>query len=103
MAFSLFSVKLRCFELNMPRQHSQVRFISHEPLASGLLNTTFNGAGGGLAPWDSQLQNSVASVNLLVDRLKSDFEGLSVKMRRPYGLKDVESQIVGKSLFNACF
>lgn len=82
------------FELNVPRQHSFFRFISHEPLASGLLNTNFNGAGGGLAPWDSQLQNSVTSVNLMVDRLKSDYEGLASKMRRPYGLKEVEPPIL---------
>ena len=81
----------------LPRHHSQARFISHDPLAHGFFNTSFNGAGGALSAWDGQLQNTESSVNLMVDRLKSDYEGLTAKMRRPYGLKEVDSRV--KSCF----
>jgi len=87
------------FSFLLPRHHSQIKFISHEPLAHGFFNKSFNGAGGALSPWDGQLQNSDSSVNLMVDRLKSDYEGLTSKMRRPYGFKEVDS-LVKSCLFN---
>ena len=34
--------------------------------------------------------NSKESVHLMVDRLKSDFESMSSRMRKPFGIAQVE-------------
>lgn len=79
------------FSFSVFRQYSQAKFITHDALASGCLNTAFNGASTqALRPWDAQLQNTVGAVNLMVDRLKGDYEALALRMRKPWAAKDLE-------------
>ena len=67
------------------------KLISHEPLASNLFNTNHSGAVGQLASWDGHMTNSQESVLLMVKRMRCDYEGVAVKMRKPFGSKEIET------------
>lgn len=66
------------------------KFLHHEPLASGLFNRTHNSAGQFKA-WDALLCNSEPLLELVCFRMESDFLAQNVKMRKPYGAKDIEA------------
>ena len=72
------------------RLHGQPKFLLHDGIAAGLFNSVYNGASAGFLPWDSALQNNNGVLGLMLQRMKKDFEGLSPKMRRPWGQKELE-------------
>ena len=65
------------------------KFITHDALAGGFLNTSFNGGTGSFSPWDRELQNTPEIVGLVVQRLASDYEKASPKMRKTWTGKDL--------------
>ena len=69
------------------------KFISHEPIAQGLLNTGHSSGTGHLQQWSKQLTNNDALIAMLVNRLETDFIALAPKMRKPWG-KDVETRMI---------
>lgn len=66
------------------------RFLNHDSLASGFFNADYHGGTGVYRAWVDHCHNDDFSLRLLVDRLESDYESLTVKMRRPWAGKDVE-------------
>ena len=67
------------------------KFITHESLAFGMFNADFNSGRGQWSPWEGYLISSLELLTLLVKRMGQDFEQTSVKMRKAYSAKDVES------------
>ena len=69
-----------------------LKVISHEPIASGLLNIGYSSAGTtALKVWDEVLTNTDATLSLLVARLEGDYVALAPKMRKQYKQSDIES------------
>ena len=67
------------------------KFIHHEPLAMDLFNDGHSTASGFLQPWNKYLSNNVELLELLLDRMESDYASLAAKMRKPFGVKEVET------------
>ena len=67
------------------------KFLLHEPLAVDLFNESHNTATGLLQPWSKYLTNSVELLELMTERMESDFTALSAKMRKAYTTKDVDA------------
>ena len=67
------------------------KFILHEPLAVDLFNESHNTAQGTLQPWAKYLTNNTELLALMLERMESDYTALSLKMRKPYGAKEVET------------
>ena len=74
------------------------KFMSHEGLANGVFDEGYCSASGVLLPWENQLTNTISSLQLLVERLSSDYQALNPKMRKPYHGKDIATRIVGAML-----
>ncbi|CAK9078482.1 unnamed protein product, partial [Durusdinium trenchii] len=58
------------------RQYTQPKFVTHEAIASGLLNQGHCSAVGILLPWKSALTNDDNLLNSLVGRMQQDWESL---------------------------
>lgn len=67
----------------------QPKFLLHDGVAAGVFNASYNGCAPGLQPWDAILVNSGDVLDLMLARMKKDFESMSVKMRKPWGLKEL--------------
>ena len=65
------------------------KFMTHESIACGVFNSTFNSAKGQWSAWEGYLLSTGPLLELLVRRMGVDFEQTSVKMRKAYGAKDV--------------
>ena len=72
------------------RIHGQPRFVLHEGIAAGSLNSDFNSATPQMQPWQSYLGNTAEVLDLLLKRMKSDWEGLASKARKPWNQAQIE-------------
>ncbi|CAK9091072.1 Uncharacterized protein SCF082_LOCUS42939 [Durusdinium trenchii] len=75
----------------MVRIFGQPKFLLHDGIAAGIFNADYISVGSG-DPWCSLLQNSPEVLTLLLDRMKRDFETTAPKMRKPWGLKELDSR-----------
>lgn len=73
-----------------PRIYGQPRFINHDGIAEGLLNLGHTTAVGFLLPWRNALSNSHGLLTLMLSRMELDFVATSPKLRKPWGLKDLD-------------
>lgn len=69
------------------------RFVTHEALASGLLNKGHCSASGCLLPWKASLTNNENLLLLVMTRMEKDFTSLAVKSRKPWSQKDLETRL----------
>lgn len=60
------------------------KFMTHESLASNVLNMQFCSAAGVTQPWQQHLTNNDAVLSLVVERMSSDWNALSPKMRKAW-------------------
>ena len=60
------------------------RFITHEALASNLLNAGHCSGQGITLPWQSFLTNTEKSLELVIQRMESDWCALAPKMRKSW-------------------
>ena len=67
------------------------RFMTHEPIAAGAFNRDYCSTTSVMASWQAELSNTLPILELLLQRLESDYLGLHPKMRKAYGLKEVEA------------
>jgi len=67
-----------------PRKYSMGKFITHEPIHAGYFNRDFGSGVGVAAAWEAELKNSPESVDLLCQRLESDFLSLRDGKKRAY-------------------
>ena len=72
------------------RTYTMHKFITHEAISAKLFNMSHSSASGTLLPWQNVLTNSAQSLALLVKRLEMDFQGMPVKGRKAWGVKDVD-------------
>lgn len=80
-----------CFQLDLKflRRWTMHKFMTHEPLASGLFNKSHNSGKGQWAAWSEALQSSHDLLKLLTERMGNDYSQLTAKMRKPFSMKDV--------------
>jgi hypothetical protein len=76
------------------RLFGQPKFLLHDGLAAGIMNVTYNSATGALEPWDRVLGNSQDIVDLMLLRMRRDFEALNPKMRKPWNQTQLESSLL---------
>ena len=67
--------------------------LTHESIAGGAWNADFSSGSASMAAWDDHLMASNRVLNLALDRMEQNYEATHVKMRKSYGLKEVESKI----------
>ena len=70
------------------------KFLGHEGLAAGVLNHSYNSGSGTYAAWETVLGNRFEVLNLVVDRMGSDYGSLMAKLRKPYMAKELVSCLV---------
>ena len=70
------------------------RFINHDAIADGYFNISFTGGTAALTPWKTALTNSQPGLMLLLVRMEKDYIAMPPKMRRAWGSKDIEPQLV---------
>eukprot|EP00435_Cladocopium_sp_Y103_P029473 s2370_g7.t1 len=85
----------------MVKQWTIGRFLTHEAIQSGVFNQNYCGAAPSMAGWEEALTNSMPLLNLVLDRMESDFAGLNAKMRKPYSAS-AETLLRACGAFKAC-
>ena len=90
----MFNVEMILQSLIHARRFSMPRFLNHEPLASDLFNLHHCTGTGTLQSWGKCLTNTEELLILLTQRLEQDWSSLAVKMRRPWGVKDVDTKLI---------
>jgi len=68
--------------------------MTHDSIADGYFNTSFTGGTAALTPWKTLLTNSSASLVLMLVRMEKDYIAMAPKMRRAWGSKEIEPQLV---------
>ena len=66
------------------------KMLTHESIASGAWNTDFRATTSSTVAWEGVLSTTPRLLNLTLDRMHGNYEALHPKMRKPYGLKEVE-------------
>ena len=66
------------------------KFITHDAIAQGILNADYSSATGALSVRHKECTNSEVVLDLMLERMSSDFESLNPKMRKPWTAKDLE-------------
>ena len=66
------------------------KMLTHESIASGAWNKDFSAATSSTAAWEGVLSTAPRLLDLTLDRMHANYEALHPKMRKPYGLKEVE-------------
>ena len=69
------------------------KFLTHEALSLGYFNRSFTGGTGLFNAWALELANNPVSLDFMIQRLRTDYERLTPKMRRAYGAKDIVAWI----------
>ena len=67
------------------------KLVTHEALASKLLNRGHWCAVGITLPWSDQLTNSESLLEMMVNRMESDCTALGPKMRKPWNSTFLDS------------
>lgn len=80
------------FPAIISRRYSMQKFVTHESISIGYFNRDYSGGTGVLAAWSAELRNTPKILDLLIQRMHTDFERLTPRMRKPYGPKDVVSR-----------
>ena len=73
------------------RIHGQPRFILHDGIAAGIFNVDYSGVAGSLGAWEKHLGNTQETIDLMLRRMRSDFESLAPKMRKPWSQQQLDS------------
>lgn len=68
------------------------KFLTHEGLASNVLNNHFCSASGVTQPWQQWLTNNDSLLELIVERMGSDWLALSPKMRKAWNGTTLDPQ-----------
>ena len=70
------------------------RFINHDAIADGYFNTSYTGGTAAFTPWKTALTNSKQSLMLMLVRMEKDYAAMAPKMRRAWGSKEIEPQLL---------
>lgn len=69
------------------------RFLTHDAICAGIFNRDGCFTSGTMAGWEGLLVNSNPILQLLLDRMNSDYAALNAKMRKCWGTKELDSWI----------
>ena len=58
------------------------------------MNMDYVGTGNSYHAWDRHVSNSQEVVDLMLTRMRKDFESLAPKMRKPWGQGQLESHTI---------
>ena len=92
----------RDWSLFWDRIFTQPKFIHHDGIAAGIFNMDYNGAGSSFGAWGRTLINTQELLNLMMTRMRKDFESLAPKMRKPWGQQQLDS-LVESEMFPCTF
>ena len=67
------------------------KLLTHEPIAKGLFNISYNGGRGTFASWESIMQNDYAVTSLFLERMRNDYQMTVPECRKVYTLKDLDT------------
>ena len=73
------------------RTYGMNRVLHHEPISAGMFNLNYSSACS--SPWENAMQNTLELLNLTCEGMEGDFLAQHVRMRRPYGGKDIVAQM----------
>lgn len=80
-------------QIDLMRQYSQSKFLTHDAVAYGLFNEAFNSGTGSFSAWEPFLLNTYPVLELMLQRMKSDHENQPVKLRKPFSARDIDTQL----------
>ena len=66
-----------------------MKFVTHEAIGSGVFNRGFCSASPLQSHWAEHLTNDLRVLGTLLQRMESDFLATNIKLRKPWGAKDV--------------
>lgn len=66
------------------------KILTHESIAAGAWNANSCSAMTSQSAWQTELTNTQATLLLTLERMKRDWASCNAKMRKPYGLKEVD-------------
>ena len=66
-----------------------MKFVTHEAIGSGVFNKGYCSCSALQSPWAEHLTNDVRLLGTLLQRMEGDFLAMNVKLRKPWGTKDV--------------
>ncbi|CAK9007548.1 Modification methylase ScrFIA [Durusdinium trenchii] len=69
------------------------KFLTHDAIAQGAFNRETCTATSCMTAWQAQLLNTLEVVELLCNRMDSDFSSTGLKFRKPYTFNQVESSL----------
>lgn len=72
------------------------KYVLHEAVSDGLFDRNHCSAGGALSAWGAELTNSPPILAFLCQRMESDYESLTAKMRKPFNTASVDTRLIGK-------
>jgi len=75
--------------------------VNHDGLAEGVLNHGYCTAVGFLQPWKPHLTNSHGLLQLLIARMELDWTATQPKMRKPWNVKDLDTQLILQVYFDS--
>ncbi|CAK9008796.1 unnamed protein product [Durusdinium trenchii] len=78
---------------SLARMWSMQKFMSHEPIANGVLNIGHVTKSPALEVWEPFLANTEEVLMLLLDRLEGDYTALTPKMRKSYKQSDIDASV----------
>jgi hypothetical protein len=80
-------------QCNDVRKWSIGKMLTHESIASGAWNKDFSSGSASMAAWEEHLIASDRVLHLALDRMENNYDATHMKMRKPYGLKEVDPKI----------
>ncbi|CAK9099997.1 FO synthase subunit 1 [Durusdinium trenchii] len=78
---------------SLVRMWSMQKFMSHEPIANGVLNIGHVTKSPALEVWEPFLANTEEVLMLLLDWLEGDYTALTPKMRKSYKQSDIDASV----------
>ena len=75
----------------MRRIYTQQKFVLHDGISGGVFNTDYNSSGSTYSAWEKQLSSNQKVLDLVLQRMRSDFESMAPKMRKPWNLPQLDS------------
>ena len=73
------------------RKYTMPRFVTHEAIASGLMNDSHSTANGIFAPWKGILTNNEPVLMVMMTRMEKDWIAVAARSRKAWNLKDLDS------------
>ena len=75
------------------------KVLTHESLAAGAWNRDHCSATSTSTAWQTELTNTAEVLQLTLDRMSSDYSQTTPRLRKAFGLKEVEPLLMESAKF----